>query len=390
VSERHIYSSSRLGTDVTTHEFFTTTYTVSSEANRELGQKHYEISNYLGNVLSVITDQKLPVEVDSLIVSYSAVVVTATDYSPFGVGLYGRSWSGEYRYGFNGKEVDSEGMGGGSSTYDYGFRIYNAQLGKFLSVDPLTKDYPWYTPYQFAGNRPIWAIDLDGLEEFARTDYVNVAGQLYRTTLTMISNLHTDRNRQIVHLSQRTEQPNGSFVDTYQGSNIGSTTGTNAFANPAFDGIVNPANLRMNALNIDASGNRVTQPASDIVRVTTAGPGGGVRLVQAATVELTPSTTESAPGYVWLLRDAAGNNIGFRSEQSISGAGTGGATSVRLDKPLFMRASPVVIDQPGIAIPANDENRPSLHFIPPDARNRIDNSGTTPPGEPIGSNIRTP
>src|SRR5690606_2002586 len=35
----------------------------------------------------------------------------------------------------------------------------------FLSVDPLTKDYPFYTPYQFAGNKPISAVDLDGLEE---------------------------------------------------------------------------------------------------------------------------------------------------------------------------------------------------------------------------------
>ena len=73
--------------------------------------------------------------------------------------------SAVYRYGFNGKEVDSEGMGGGSSTYDYGFRIYNAQLGKFLSVDPLTASYPWYTPYQFAGNKPIMAVDIDGLED---------------------------------------------------------------------------------------------------------------------------------------------------------------------------------------------------------------------------------
>jgi len=73
---------------------------------------------------------------------------------------------GAERFGFNGKELDTEGMGGGSSTYDYGFRIYNAALGKFLSVDPLSKNYPWYTPYQFAGNSPIIFIDLDGLEEF--------------------------------------------------------------------------------------------------------------------------------------------------------------------------------------------------------------------------------
>ena len=43
-------------------------------------------------------------------------------------------------------------------------RIYDTRLGRFLSVDPLTRKYPWYTPYQFAGNMPIWAIDIDGGE----------------------------------------------------------------------------------------------------------------------------------------------------------------------------------------------------------------------------------
>jgi len=69
-----------------------------------------------------------------------------------------------YRYGFNGKEKDQSGEFGLTS-YDYGFRIYNPAIAKFLSVDPLTASYPWYTPYQFAGNKPIMASDLDGLEE---------------------------------------------------------------------------------------------------------------------------------------------------------------------------------------------------------------------------------
>lgn len=86
---------------------------------------------------------------------------------PFGSPISSRSFSSSsYRYGFNGKEKDDEGLGGGGSTYDYGFRIYNPALGRFLSTDPLTKSYPWYTPYQFAGNKPIVAIDLDGLEEY--------------------------------------------------------------------------------------------------------------------------------------------------------------------------------------------------------------------------------
>lgn len=69
---------------------------------------------------------------------------------------------GAYRYGFNGKELDKETSS--TSTYDYGFRIYSPALGRFLSVDPLTKSYPELTPFQFSSNRPIDGIDLDGLE----------------------------------------------------------------------------------------------------------------------------------------------------------------------------------------------------------------------------------
>src|SRR5690606_1312580 len=72
---------------------------------------------------------------------------------------------GNYRYGFNGKEKDDEVSGNGN-IYDYGFRIYNPRLGKFLSVDPLSSKFPYYGPFQFAGNKPIVAIDLDGLEEY--------------------------------------------------------------------------------------------------------------------------------------------------------------------------------------------------------------------------------
>ena len=77
-----------------------------------------------------------------------------------------------YRYGFNGKEKDQNGEFG-LNHYDYGFRIYNPALGRFLSVDPLASEYPWYTPYQFAGNMPITAVDLDGLEPKMNWDYTD-------------------------------------------------------------------------------------------------------------------------------------------------------------------------------------------------------------------------
>jgi RHS repeat-associated protein len=98
---------------------------------------------------------------------YQAQVKTYADYYPFGLEMEGRTAnSPTYRYGFNGKEKDQAGEFSASQThYDYGFRIYNPVWAKFLSVDPLSPSYPWYTPYQFAGDSPIAFIDLDGLEE---------------------------------------------------------------------------------------------------------------------------------------------------------------------------------------------------------------------------------
>ena len=98
----------------------------------------------------------------------SAGIGVELDYSPFGMVMPNRSWEAAsadgYRFGFNGKESDSETYGD-NNIYDYGFRIYNPRLGRFLSVDPLSSSYPYYTPYQYAGNKPIMSIDRDGLED---------------------------------------------------------------------------------------------------------------------------------------------------------------------------------------------------------------------------------
>ena len=114
-----------------------------------------------------ISDKKIGVDnnSDGTIDYYTADVVTASDYYPFGMQMPGRKFAanGTYRYGFNGKENDNEVKGEGNQQ-DYGMRIYDPRLGRFLSVDPIAKQYPELTPYQFASNRPIDGIDMDGLE----------------------------------------------------------------------------------------------------------------------------------------------------------------------------------------------------------------------------------
>ena len=60
-------------------------------------------------------------------------------------------------------------MKGEGNQQDYGMRIYDSRLGKFLSVDPLSAEYPWNSTYAFAENDVIRSIDLDGAEKHVRT-----------------------------------------------------------------------------------------------------------------------------------------------------------------------------------------------------------------------------
>lgn len=270
VKESHLYGSSRLGLSERNTNVEEQVVPVlvnmpglgtATSAVFVRGNKAFELSNHLGNVLATVSDKKIPVSENGILIDhYVADVTSSQDYYPFGMLMPGRNgyklsdgWStgssvvnghsvpewlslnsrtgnqpgeyvasegidlkegfssgvndlfdayladgtytgggsgsgtngnthGGYRYGFNGKEIDSEVAGDGNQ-YDYGFRIYNPRIGRFLSTDPLIKSYPWYTPYQFAGNKPIAAIDIDGAEEFVKTSWYDVNGKIYKTEL---------------------------------------------------------------------------------------------------------------------------------------------------------------------------------------------------------------
>ena len=137
---------------------------LTSKNSLNNGYNRLELSNHLGNVMVTVSDKRLGQDTDNDDKAdfYFADVTSATDYYPFGKEMPGRQFSpNSYRFSFNGKEDDTEW---GNGLQDYGFRIYSKDLGKFLSVDPLSKDFAYLTPYQFASNTPIMAIDLDGLE----------------------------------------------------------------------------------------------------------------------------------------------------------------------------------------------------------------------------------
>jgi RHS repeat-associated protein len=100
----------------------------------------------------------------------------------------GRSFSSgsKYRYGFNGQEKDNST---GEGNLDFGARIYDSRLGRWLSVDSKTSKYPMLSPYTNSANNPIVNKDLDG-RDYILSIFIDSKGQgqiqiIYNTSTTI-------------------------------------------------------------------------------------------------------------------------------------------------------------------------------------------------------------
>jgi len=189
VGEHHIYGSSRIGVHQTA--ILLRTRYASGEISITLedveytslyrGKRHYELSNHLGNVQVVITDKRISVCDEYLAVErFEAEVLSAVDYYPFGQMMPDRQWyvsndSSSYRFGF-GRQLKDDEVKGIGICLSYQYRILDARLGRFLSVDPLEQSYPGISPFAFAQNRVIDGVDLEGAEwkvQHKWTDFVD-------------------------------------------------------------------------------------------------------------------------------------------------------------------------------------------------------------------------
>jgi len=101
----------------------------------------------------------------------------------FGFQMPGRSFSSpDYRYGFNGMEKESDITDVDGAHLDFGARIYDSRLVKFLSLDPKMNDYPSESNYIFAGNNPIFYIDVNGEFKYSASNDAE-----YRKSYPMIT-----------------------------------------------------------------------------------------------------------------------------------------------------------------------------------------------------------
>jgi len=147
---------------------------------------------------------------------------------PFGMVMPGRNWTAAsaegYRFGFNGKESDGEIKGDGNSL-DYGARIYDPRLGKWLSIDPKQSLFSGLSPYSFGANSPIIVIDREGMIiEFVNNDQSDKAKQIYQSiyenadseTKAALDNLSSSDIVYRINVTQNMqdiEKPGGSSVN---------------------------------------------------------------------------------------------------------------------------------------------------------------------------------
>jgi RHS repeat-associated protein len=125
-------------------------------------------------------------EADDTLLYYVADVSTAQYYYAFGSVIpemkYAHVEEGDtavYKFGFNNQELENE-LG---EYYTFEYRMYDSRIGKFLSVDPLSNNYPWNSTYAFAENRIIDGIDLEGTEYYYTAD-----GKLHSHKTAYLSN----------------------------------------------------------------------------------------------------------------------------------------------------------------------------------------------------------
>jgi RHS repeat-associated protein len=167
------------------------------QAQRVLGERLYELSNHLGNVLTVISDRKVGLDAwaytaqvsgnyaiavgspntfvqttqgtyvqvncsDGYVDYYTAEIISSREYSAYGAELPGYSYSASaYRYGFNGQEKETEITGSASHT-SAEFWMYDSRLGRRWNVDPV--DQSEFSDYACFNNNPILMNDFKGDE----------------------------------------------------------------------------------------------------------------------------------------------------------------------------------------------------------------------------------
>ncbi len=117
-------------------------------------QPEYFMTDHLGNVRLVYADYQNDGVME---------ILQETHYYPFGQSLGGLNYTNNVlnKLKYNGKELETENN---LQWYDYGFRRYDPQLGRWHVMDAMAEKYKGVSGYVYVQNNPICYVDLLGFD----------------------------------------------------------------------------------------------------------------------------------------------------------------------------------------------------------------------------------
>ena len=137
---------------------------------------------------------------DLVLTTEPMLIVQENHYDPWGLNLVGIETQGQpdHKFQYNGKEKQSEL---GLDWSDYGARMYDAQLGRWFAVDPLSEKYFDLSPYNYADNNPVLYVDYDGRDfgiNVQRNKKGEITGlQIYATVFIKGDGASKERSAQL-------------------------------------------------------------------------------------------------------------------------------------------------------------------------------------------------